>query len=448
MAQLKVKQISDFVTAVGGIHDGTVGAATVTAIAGVQSDVDVNATAIALNTAKVGITTDQSSAIVANTAKVGITTDQADAIVANTAKVGITTDQSSAIVANTAKVGITDAQSSAIVANTAKVGITDAQSSAIVANKDAIATEKGRIDALLLNSSETLDTFAEIKSFVDELDTADVAGLSTALSTAVSNDAVHASGISANSTAIANLDLDFSGDFDAKGSAAAAQSAAVLESTRLGDLAYDRLGDAGAAEDAANDYTDEVIVNLNFGDIITNNAVDFDAAGSAAAAQSAAASDATAKANAAQSAAEATAAADATSKANAAQSAAEATTAAADATSKANTAKTDAIASAKTYTDTEISDLDTELRAVISGVAGTDKVEQIALFGSVTEFSVTRGLSLENNDILVFVNGLQIHQSGEGIDGFITADGLAFRVSGLGYDLEANDHIVVVGVAA
>ena len=413
MAQLKVKQISDFVTAVGGIHDGTVGAATVTAIAGVQSDVDVNATAIALNTAKVGITTDQSSAIVANTAKVGIT----------------------------------DAQSSAIVANTAKVGITDAQSSAIVANKDAIATEKGRIDALLLNSSETLDTFAEIKSFVDELDTADVAGLSTALSTAVSNDAVHASGISANSTAIANLDLDFSGDFDAKGSAAAAQSAAVLESTRLGDLAYDRLGDAGAAEDAANDYTDEVIVNLNFGDIITNNAVDFDAAGSAAAAQSAAASDATAKANAAQSAAEATAAADATSKANAAQSAAEAT-AAADATSKANTAKTDAIASAKTYTDTEISDLDTELRAVISGVAGTDKVEQIALFGSVTEFSVTRGLSLENNDILVFVNGLQIHQSGEGIDGFITADGLAFRVSGLGYDLEANDHIVVVGVAA
>ena len=377
MAQLKVKQISDFVTAVGGIHDGTVGAATVTAIAGVQSDVDVNATAIALNTAKVGITTDQSSAIVANTAK---------------------------------------------------VGITDAQSSAIVANKDAIATEKGRIDALLLNSSETLDTFAEIKSFVDELDTADVAGLSTALSTAVSNDAVHASGISANSTAIANLDLDFSGDFDAKGSAAAAQSAAVLESTRLGDLAYDRLGDAGAAEDAANDYTDEVIVNLNFGDIITNNAVDFDAAGSAAAAQSAAASDATAKANAAQSAAEATAAA--------------------DATSKANTAKTDAIASAKTYTDTEISDLDTELRAVISGVAGTDKVEQIALFGSVTEFSVTRGLSLENNDILVFVNGLQIHQSGEGIDGFITADGLAFRVSGLGYDLEANDHIVVVGVAA
>ena len=50
-------------------------------------------TAIAANTAKVGITTSQANAITANTAKVGITTSQADAIVANTAKVGITTSQ-------------------------------------------------------------------------------------------------------------------------------------------------------------------------------------------------------------------------------------------------------------------------------------------------------------------------------------------------------------------
>ena len=76
MAQLKVKQISDFVSAVGSIHDATVGTAAGTAIAGVQSDVDVNTEAIALNTAKVGITTEQSSAIVANSAKVGITTEQ------------------------------------------------------------------------------------------------------------------------------------------------------------------------------------------------------------------------------------------------------------------------------------------------------------------------------------------------------------------------------------
>ncbi len=60
------------------------------------------------------------SAVAANTAKVGITTQQASDITTNNAKVGITTDQANAIVANTAKVGITTAQADAIVANTAK----------------------------------------------------------------------------------------------------------------------------------------------------------------------------------------------------------------------------------------------------------------------------------------------------------------------------------------
>ena len=71
----------------------------------------------------------------------------------------------------------------------------------------------------------------------------------------------------------------------------------------------------------------------------------FDDHGSAAAAQTAAAADATSKANAAQAAAEATASADATSKANAAKSGAEAT-ASADATSKANAAQAAAEATA------------------------------------------------------------------------------------------------------
>jgi hypothetical protein len=73
----------------------------------------------------------------------------------------------------------------------------------------------------------------------------------------------------------------------------------------------------------------------------------FDASGAAAAAQAAAATDATSKANAAKSGAEATASADATSKANAAQAAAEAT-AASDATSKANAAISTAAADATT----------------------------------------------------------------------------------------------------
>lgn len=59
--------------------------------------------AVAANTAKVGITTQQASDIQTNNAKVGITTEQANAITANTSKVGITTEQANAIVANTAK---------------------------------------------------------------------------------------------------------------------------------------------------------------------------------------------------------------------------------------------------------------------------------------------------------------------------------------------------------
>ena len=59
---------------------------------------------IAINNAKVGISTAQANAITANTAKVGITTSQANAIVANTSKVGVTSSQANAIIANTAKI--------------------------------------------------------------------------------------------------------------------------------------------------------------------------------------------------------------------------------------------------------------------------------------------------------------------------------------------------------
>ena len=99
-----------------------------------------DASAVAANTAKTGITSGQASAITANTAKTGITSGQASAITANTAKTGITSGQASAITANTAKTGITSGQASAITANTAKVGITSGQASAITANTAKIAT--------------------------------------------------------------------------------------------------------------------------------------------------------------------------------------------------------------------------------------------------------------------------------------------------------------------
>ena len=66
-----------------------------------------------------------------NTAKVGITTQQSTDITTNNAKVGITPTQSSDITTNNAKVGYTEALVSAntdVVANTAKVSFDSASS--------------------------------------------------------------------------------------------------------------------------------------------------------------------------------------------------------------------------------------------------------------------------------------------------------------------------------
>lgn len=110
--------IGDITEVIGGsninVSGGTSGAATVNLDSSVTD-------AIALNTAKTGITASQTSAITANTAKTGISSSQASAITANTSKTGITSSQASAISANTAKTGISTAQASAISANSAKV---------------------------------------------------------------------------------------------------------------------------------------------------------------------------------------------------------------------------------------------------------------------------------------------------------------------------------------
>ena len=94
-------------------------------------------TAIALNTAKTGITTEQASEITANTAKAGITSQLALDIAANTAKVGISTAQANEITVNTAKVSYPgDQDISGIGVNAS--AITDLENEQITQN-DAIA---------------------------------------------------------------------------------------------------------------------------------------------------------------------------------------------------------------------------------------------------------------------------------------------------------------------
>ena len=109
---------------------------------------------IVTNNSKVGITTQQASDITTNNAKVGITTTQADAITANTAKIGITTDQANAITANTAKVGITTQQASDITTNNAKVGITTQQASDIATNNAKVGITTTQANNITTNNAK------------------------------------------------------------------------------------------------------------------------------------------------------------------------------------------------------------------------------------------------------------------------------------------------------
>jgi hypothetical protein len=166
--------------------------------------------AVAANTAKTGITTQQAADIVTNNAKVGITTDQANAITTNSAKVSfpeapndgdsyvrknegweslthpadavtsvngetgvvvldsddITEGTSnlyftdarvsanSAVTANTAKVGITTQQASDITTNNAKVGITTQQAADITTNNAKVGITTTQADAITANSAK------------------------------------------------------------------------------------------------------------------------------------------------------------------------------------------------------------------------------------------------------------------------------------------------------
>ena len=118
--------------------------------------------AVGLNTAKVGITTQQASDIVTNNAKVGYTetlVTNNTSVAANTLKVGITTQQASDIVTNNAKVGYTETlvtNNTSVAANTLKVGITTQQASDIVTN-NAKVSDINHVTSELPNVDNTSD---------------------------------------------------------------------------------------------------------------------------------------------------------------------------------------------------------------------------------------------------------------------------------------------------
>ena len=119
---------------------------------------------VTANTAKVGITTQQSSDITTNNAKVGITTQQATDIVTNNSKVGITTQQASDITTNNAKVGITTTQADAITANTAKNSYPTADATKLAGIESGAEVNPTSTDGLSEGSTNLYYTEARVSA--------------------------------------------------------------------------------------------------------------------------------------------------------------------------------------------------------------------------------------------------------------------------------------------
>ena len=165
---------------------------------------------------------------------------------------------------------------------------------------------------------------------------------------------------------------------------------------------YDAYGSASAAQSAA---ASDATTKANAAQSAATSAAASDATTKANAAQSAAitaaATDATTKANAAQSAAEATAAADATTKANAAQSAAT-SAAASDATTKTNAAVT----SANGYTDTAIATEVTNRNSAITSAINTEVSNRNTAISNAVDSLVDGAPALLNtlNELAAAIN--------------------------------------------
>ena len=84
------------------------------------------------------------------------------------------------------------------------------------------------------------------------------------------------------------------------------------------------------------------------------------------------------------------------------------------------------------------------MQTQINALTSVANEEEIAVFRTITSFGTVATYDL-NGHVAVFVNGLQVHEAVGAGDGWISADGINFTVQGLGYDLEAGDHIIVTG---
>jgi Fe-S-cluster formation regulator IscX/YfhJ len=280
--------------------------------------------AVAANTAKTGITTQQAADITTNNAKVGITTDQANAITTNSAKVSfpeapndgdayvrqsegwvslthpadavtsvngetgvvvldsddITEGASnlyytdarvsanSDVTANTAKVGITTQQAADIVTNNAKVGITTQQASDITTNNAKVGITTAQADAITANTAKNSYPSADATKLAGIEAGAEVNPTSTdELSEGTTNLYYTEARVSANTNVAANT---------------LKNSYPTTDATKVGFISVTQAVDLDTIEsDVATNNAKVGITTQQASDITTNNAkISFDSASS------------------------------------------------------------------------------------------------------------------------------------------------------------------------
>ena len=120
-------------------------------------------TDVAANTAKTGITTNQSSAITSNTSKVsfpGLGTSSSTALAGNTALLQLGTSSSTALAGNTALLALGTSSSTALAGNTALLALGTSNSTALAGDTTVITS--GQASAITANTSKNTNVVTNL----------------------------------------------------------------------------------------------------------------------------------------------------------------------------------------------------------------------------------------------------------------------------------------------
>ena len=259
-------------------------------------------------------------------------------------------------------------------------------------------TEKDRIDAILAGSAGDLDQFAEVIAFIESVDTVNdglVTDLTANTGASIDSLEVYAAAVSS----------DLGQEATARGAADANLNASVdsLELIVSGDAA-----DADASIDSLETLAGTIQADVNTNEADADASID-----SLETYASAVSSDLASEIS---------------------------------ATNDDVTAITVSIDSLEVATGGNVTDINSSIDSLEDMVT---YLEQGGTILSGSQFSVGTQVAFgAGDDLLVFINGHNIHKSGtiEGnSEGYDTVDGTTFNLVSIGYNIDAEDHVTVLG---